>query len=140
MHVYVGGAAAVGQSNGGHQVVFVAVHTTRREKPHDMDGAAPAYRGIDRIEVGGVAVEIARLDGVVDARHVLVDHPARAEAHMAHLRVSHLPFGQAHIPPRPRYEGVRRIGPQPIPDRRVGVGDCVVAGVFAVAPAIQDDQ
>jgi hypothetical protein len=47
-----------------------------------------------RVQQRGISVEIAGLDGAVDAGELLVNHPPSTDVQVPHLRVAHLPLGR----------------------------------------------
>ena len=75
---------------------------TGREQPHDMDRLTGRNRSINCLAVLGIGVEITFAEGLVNTRYRLIHNPARAQAHMAHLGVAHLPLRQADIKARAR--------------------------------------
>jgi hypothetical protein len=105
-----------------------------------MYRAAGGDRPVDGAAVGRVAVEAAIGDGLVDQGDVLVHDAARPEAHVAHLGIAHLAGGQANVQAGAGDQGVWRLLPEPVPDRGPAQGNRIVAAVFPVAPAVQDDQ
>ncbi len=52
-------------------------------------------RGGDRLGKDRVGRKLAGLDGAIDAREILIDHPAGADIEVAHLGVAHLAAGQS---------------------------------------------
>ena len=105
-----------------------------------MHRAAGGDRPVDGAAVGRVAIKAAVGNRLVDQGDILVDDPARTQAHMAHLGIAHLAGGQAHIQARAGDQGVGRLLPEPVPDRGPAQGNSIVAPVLPVAPAVQDDQ
>ena len=59
---------------------------------------------------------------------------------MAHFGITHLSAGEAHVFAGGRDQRVWSIRPQPIPHRSGGLGNGIILCLFAVAPAIQNNQ
>ena len=119
---------------------LVTVHSPWRKQAKNMHGAAGRGGFVYGRAIRRVVVKAAVLDSLVDAGDVLVDHPARPQAHMAHLGVAHLACGQPDVQPGTRDNRMGILAPQPVPYRRVGLGYGIVPGLLAVTPAIQDNQ
>ena len=134
------GAAGVSQFNGRVDVPLVAVYATGGQQPEDMNGAVAVHRPVQRPAVGRVAMKTAVADRLVDAGHTLVDHPTRPQAHVPDFGIAHLPGGQTHIKARSGNQRVRTLPPPAVPNRGVGVGNCVSVGRLAVTPSIEDNQ
>lgn len=80
----------------------MAMNATGREQPHDVDRFTGRNSGINRLAVLGVVIEITLAECLVNPRYRLIHNPARAQTHVAHFGVAHLPFGQAYIKTRAR--------------------------------------
>jgi len=98
---------------------------------------------LKRLLDDGVAVELAPLDGLVDADHVLPDDASGANVEVADLGVAHQALGQAYGEGRGLKLGVTvGVGVQGVHDGRLGVGDGIAilgALLRGDAPAINDD-
>ena len=95
---------------------------------------------VDGVAQRCIGVESAVGNGFIDACDLLINDAARAQAHVSHLGITHLPIGQAHIKPRTRDQMMRLLRPKPIPRGGVGMSDRVVVGGFSVAETIEYDQ
>jgi hypothetical protein len=71
---------------------------------------------------------------------VLVDDPTGAEIHVPDFGVAHLPVRQADETALGVDQGMRVGGQQGVPVRQRRLGEGVVGRVFAVAPAVEDEQ
>ena len=140
VHGDVGHAFAAGQFDHGEQVVFVAVHAARRQQAEQVQGAGGGPGGAAGGHELGVFEEAAVFDGGVHAREVLVDDAAGADVHVAHFGIAHLAVRQAHVLAFGVHQGVRAVGQQAAPVGQPGLGQGVVGGVLAVAPAVEDEQ
>ena len=66
--------------------------------------------------------------------------PPGTDVQVADLGIAHLPLGQADVAALGVDQGVRRGLQQGVPVRQVGLGERVVGGLLAVAPAVEDQQ
>ena len=73
------------------------VNTAIRNESDQVE--AVVMGGLDNFLEDRIAVESAILNGEIDAGELLIDDATCAEIEMAHLRVSHLAFGQADLEP-----------------------------------------
>ena len=121
-------------------VRLVAVHAARREQAHHVQGAVVGD-GIpaSRIQFG-IGEEAAVLDRGIHPGQVLVDDPAGAQVHVANLGIAHLPIRQADVAAFGMHQCVRAGRQQAMPVGQVGLCQCVVLDLLAVAPTIQDQQ
>ena len=90
-------ASQAGQAQRRENLFFVTVHAAGRQQAEDVNSAACGHRLVDSVTVGRVAIKAAVLDGLVDTGDVLVDHPARTQAHVTHFGVAHLALGQPDV-------------------------------------------
>ncbi len=65
MQIDAFGAALGGQFGHGQDVVFVAVHATRRQQAQQMDCLAGAHGGVDGVGQDGVVGQLVVFDGLV---------------------------------------------------------------------------
>ena len=140
MQIDVLGATLGGQRGHGENVILMAVHAARREQAEQVHGTAGGDGGIDGCGQHGVAGQLVVLDGLGDAREVLIDDAPGAEVHVADFGVAHLAVGQPDI----LAVGVQQGGGiallQRVHDRRPGAIDGVVLGVVVLTVAIEDQQ
>ena len=131
-------AVANGELYHRDNLIFVAVNAAGRHEPEYMQR---------RIRLDGllygtgqhrVAEECLFLYVFVDTGQALVHNPARAQIHMAYLGVAHLPSRQAYRFSRGIDEGVGPVLPQRIPHRAISTVNSIAAGLFSIAPAIQN--
>jgi len=134
------GAALAGQVDHRQDLVLVAVDAAGREQPHDVHGLLVENGLVHGVHQGLVEEEGAVLDRLVDASQVLVDDAAGPQVHVSHFRIAHLSFRQADGLARGSDQRVGAALPEGIPDRGAGGADGVVLGLFAVAPAIENEQ
>ena len=87
-------AAGSSQLRGRNNVVLVAVHTTGRYQPHEVDGAAALNGLVDGGAENLILLESAFFQVLVDTSQALIDHAPCAQVHMANFRVTHLPLRQ----------------------------------------------
>ena len=88
----------------------------------------------------GILLQFTVFDGFVDAGKALIHHTAGAEVHVPHFGVAHLAIGQANGFAGGLNQDIGILLQQTVPGRGVGIGNGVVIGFFAIAPAIQNDQ
>ena len=94
----------------------------------------------DQIDQRRCARDLARRDGVGDARQVLHHDAAGADVEMADLGIAHLAVGQADVAARGAQEGVRTRAPQAVEGRRPRLAHGVVGAILAPTPTIQNNQ
>ena len=121
-------------------VVLVRMHAAGRNKPDQVAGAAAFFQRVDQAGQRRRRLDLARRDGVADARQVLHHHAASADVEVADLGVAHLARRQPDLAAVGAQERVRTAGPQPVECRRPGLADGVVGRVLAPAPAVEHDQ
>ena len=140
MHRHPRHAAARGQLEHREHVRLVAVHAAGRKQAHHVQGAAAGQHRVAGGVEFGVVEEAGVLDRRVDPGQVLVDDAAGADVHVPDFGIAHLPVRQADVAAFGVDQGGRMFGQQPAPGGHVGLGDGVVGGIVAVAPAIEDQQ
>jgi len=140
MHINRRGAARGRHLHHGLDVLLVTVHAAVGEQAEHMQRAAVGHGQVHGFRELRIARELAVGNGLGDARQVLVDDAAGAEIGVPDFGIAHLPHGQADVHARARDQRVRALGPQALEVRRAGVGDGVVAGLFGMAPAVEDDE
>jgi hypothetical protein len=121
-----------------HDVILMAVHASRREQPHDMNGAIRCLRLGDQPRQLRKFCERTIRDRVVDSGQILYHHAASADVHVADFRIAHLAIRQTHRPPGRGKQVVRALGQHPLEIRRIGKRYGVVVFVRPPAPAIQN--
>ncbi len=131
---------APGQFEHREDVVLVAVHATGGEQAHEMERAVDRLRGGTGGAQFGIGEEAAVLDGRIDAGEVLVDDPAGAEVHVPDFGVAHLPVRQADEAALGVDQRMRVASQQGVPVRQRRLREGIVGRVFAVAPAVEDEQ
>jgi hypothetical protein len=140
MHRDVGHAFAARELDHREQVFLMAVHAARRQQAEQVQGAAGSLRRLAGGDQFGIGVEAAVLDRGVHAREVLVDDAAGADVHVADFGIAHLAVRQADVFALGVHQGVRAVGEQAAPVRQPGLGQGVVLGLLAMAPAVEDQQ
>ena len=123
----------------GH-VVLMRMHAAGGYQPQQVAGAAAFFQPPDQPRQGGVGGQCAVRDGGIDAADVLIDDAAGAEVEMADLGIAHLAAGQPDLGAAGLQQRLRARRHEPVVDRRRGLGDGVVLGFRAVAPAVQYAQ
>ncbi len=88
----------------------------------------------------GAPRDLARRDGVGDARQVLHHHAACADVEVPDLGVAHLAVGQTDVAARRAQEGVRPRAPEAVEGRRPGLQHGVVGALVAPTPPIENNQ
>ncbi len=140
MHGHLLHALAVCQFQHRQDLLLVAVHATGREQPEYMQGGGRLRRSGAGADQFGIVEETAVLDRRVHPGQVLVNDATGAQVHVAHFRISHLPLRQAHVAALGVDKGVGTGGQQAAPVGQGGLGQRIVLGLVAMAPAIQDQQ
>jgi len=118
----------------GGDVILVRMHAAGRKKSHDMHRALRRFRLVDQRQQHGTARQAAILDGHINARQVLGDDAARADIHVAHFGIAHLPLGQTDRIAGGGQQGMGTFAQQAGVVGRLGLGDGIV-GIVAGAPA-----
>ena len=77
----------------------VAVHATVRDEPHQVEAPAALLQRREGLLDGGVARELTALDGVGDARHVLLDDAPGADRHVPTSELPIWPGGRPTASP-----------------------------------------
>ncbi|KAF5036968.1 hypothetical protein DSECCO2_569630 [anaerobic digester metagenome] len=124
----------------GFQMIEVAVHAAVGDKAHEMHPAAGGARRGGKIGKHSVGSQFPLFHGDVDAGHVLVDDPSRADVHVTDLGVAHEAVGQAHGPPRTGERRARVGGKQPVQVRGPGQGHGVARAGRGQTPAVEDEE
>jgi len=121
-------------------VALHGMHAARRQQAHQMTRPAAFLQRLDKVGQGRVLGQRAVVDGLIDARQVLQNHPSRAQIHMPHFRVAHLALGQPDLLGR-SVQAPGRIGRHhAVPNRGGPDSDGVVVALRAFAPAVQNAQ
>ena len=105
-----------------------------------MEGRVVSARGCDRLGKDRVGRKLAGLDGAIDAREILVDHPASADIEVPDFGVAHLAAGQPDRALGGVDGRVRELLPEPIPIRFTGQAHRVVGRRIAAAYAVEYHQ
>ena len=113
---------------------------TGREQSHNVDRFPCCDCRINCLHVSRIACKLAIGNGLIDASDGLVHNAPRPETHVPHLRVSHLPLGQADIGPGTRHQRMRGVAPQAIKVGGLRGKNGVVFGGRAVTETIQNDE
>ncbi len=140
VHIDLLRATPGGQLRHGVDMLLVAVHAAGRQQAEDMHGTTGVHRQVHGIGEGGIIEEGAGLDGTADAGELLVDHAPGTQIEMSHLRVAHLVAGQSDGGARGADQGMGILRPEAVPVGLACRGNGVEAGVFTVAPSIQNQQ
>ena len=122
------------------QVLDVAVDAAVGHQPHEVEAAARLLDLGQRIQQDLVPIQLAALDGLVDARQVLVNDTSCADIEVADLGIAELPARQAHVGRRRLEEAVGGAGDEAIPHRLAGLRNRIVFGLDPMAPAVEDTQ
>src|SRR3954465_4498426 len=112
------------------------VHAAVGDEADEVHARRVLHRGPQDVVLGERPV----LDGLADAREVLLDHRAGAEVEVPDLRVAHLALGEPDGRPPRRQLAVRIALPQVVEDRRRGQRDGVARAVRRDPPAVEDDE
>ena len=80
----------------GLQVFDMGMYAAIADEAYEMKCLARRLGGIQGSKENGAAFQLAITNGNVDALQLLVYNAARAQIQVAHLRIAHLPVGQAH--------------------------------------------
>ena len=76
-------------------MTLLRVHATIRQQSNQMQTTSTHARVLHRLEQRRVLEELTAGNRSIDARDVHAHHATRAQVQMPHLRVPHLPIGQA---------------------------------------------
>ena len=123
-----------------HHVAFVRMDAAIREQAQQMHDAAAFFHRGDEMRHLRIVLELALVDCRIDTRQILHHHAAGANIGVADLGISHLVIGQSHVMLARLHLGVRRMGEEFVPVRRLGEGDRVVIAVAALAPAVENTE
>src|SRR5437868_14649557 len=100
-----------------------------------MEGRVVSARGCDCLGKDRVGRKLAGLDGAIDAREILVDHPASADIEVPDFGVAHLAAGQPDRALGGVDGRVRELLSEPIPTRFAGLAHLIVRRVSGAAYA-----
>ena len=140
MHGNARHTLALGQLEHRENVLFVAVHAAGRKQSHHMQRAvARRYRVAGFAEFAIFEKRTIR-NRRVDAGQILIDDAASADVHVPDFGVAHLSIRQADKLALGVHQRVWAVGEQAPPVRRIRLGDRVVGGLLAMAPAVEDQQ
>ena len=118
------------------EVVPPGVHAAVGDEADEVHARRVLHGGPQDVVVGERPV----LDGLADAREVLLDRRAGAEVEVSDLRVAHLALGQADRRAPRRQLAVRIALPEVVEDRRRRQRDGVARAVRRDPPAVEDDE
>ncbi len=121
-------------------VALVRVHAAGREQAQDMELAARLHCRIARAYERRIGHKLARLNGVVYARQVLVHHAASAKIQMPDLGIAKLSFWQADVLLGSINQAVRAIAPERVPDGLLRERNGIVRRRLAITEAVEDDE
>ena len=140
MHDHLRGAFAARHLQACLEMSHVAVHAAVGDESQKMHrGAAPDGLGEGVLE-HAVHEERAVLDGLGDARQVLVDDAAGTDVQVPHLGVAHLARRQPHGRARGVERAVRVRGAQTVERGRARQADSVAGTIGRLTPAVHDHQ
>ena len=125
-----------GQLDQRPQVLGPRVHAAVAGQPDEVHALGSHHR-LDQHLVGR---DRAVLDGLVDARQVLLDDRAGAEVEVADLTVAHLARGQPDGFALGLQLGVRIALPEGVEDRRVGLRDRIARPGLGQPPTVEHDE
>jgi len=87
----------VAEHHGGDEVLVEGVHAAGPDQSHQVQRAVPSLHYLAELHEGGQAEELARLDRLGNAHHVLRHHAARAQVQVADFAVADLSLGEADL-------------------------------------------
>src|SRR5579871_625816 len=95
---------------------------------------------LHRAEQDGIAVELARGDHGVDARHVHLDNAPRSNIQVADFAISHLAVGKPDERTRSMDEGIRIFAQQFVVGRLARGGNGVALDGGSETPTVEDSE
>ena len=119
----------------------MAVHATRRNEAHEVQGAVLFLHAVDDRKESFVLEEVAVLDVAGDAGQLLIDDAAGTDVGMTNFGVTHLTIRQAD-----EFAGSLQlaglvIGKESVENRSVSyLYSVVLVGFITEAAAIHDDE
>ena len=122
------------------KMCLLGVDTTVGNQAKQMQTATPGAGMLHRAEQRRIGEEFAVLDHVIDAGDIHVHDSPRANVEVPDFAVAHLAIGQTNVFAAGVNERVGIFAEQAVVGRLAGDGDGVCFCVWAVAPAIEDDQ
>lgn len=133
-------AIAGGHFQHGKDMIFVAVHASRREQSHNVQCASALPGQFNRFAQRGVGIKAAILNIHIDPAQILIHHAPGADVEMPHFRVAHLMGRQANKFFGSFKQCVRIIVPKLVPVGLKGGKNSVVVGILAVTETIEYEQ
>ena len=130
----------VAQHDRGSEVLIERVHAAVPEQADEVQRAAASLDAATQLDERGRAKELSGLDRLRDADDILWHDAPGAEIQVSHLAVPDLSGGESHGEAGGVEQGVRRLGPQPVPGGRVAQLHGVAIAAGTKAPAIEHDQ
>ena len=124
----------------GINVGIVAVHAAVRQQSVHMQGAVVLFDIFHRPEENFVPEEISVLDLLADPGQVLINDSSRAHIQVSDLGVAHLSLRQADIMAARLSRYKRTLFHQPVHDRFVRQGDCIMVCARIQAISIENHQ
>ena len=140
VHENPGAAQAVGHLHRRLNVGDVAVDAAVGHQAVNVDRLPGVFGRQHGVLIGGVLKKVPVLNGLGDLGQILEHHPACADVGVAHLAVSHLAVGQAHVQPGGGEGGVGELLEEAVQPGRFGGLDGVSRLSAAGAEAVHDDQ
>ena len=140
VHDHVGGSLAAGHLQACLKVPHVAVHAAVGDEAQQVQRGASSHRLRERVLEHAVGEERAILDGLGDAREVLVNDAAGADVQVPDLGVAHLARRQPHGRPRGLKRAVRVRGQQTVERGGTRLADGIAGTVRGYSPAVHDHQ
>src|SRR5207237_9383663 len=128
------------ERRGRDEMLVEGADAAAADEPEQVQRAAPLLDPGAQLHERGQAEEVARLDGLRDARDILRDHATGAEVQVTHLAVADLAVGKPHGESGRVEEGARRPAPEAMPGGRIAQLGGVALAAGAKAPALRPDQ
>ena len=128
------------KANQGLQMPHMTVDTAVRDQAEQVDGFIFTGCLLQAGKQSGITIELAILDGVIDAHHILANNGAAAEGQMADLGVPHLSIRQTHRMARRIEAGMGIIGKISVEPGRIGFGIPVELFAGINANPVHDDK
>ena len=97
MHVGTFDTVFIGDVRQFEQVIQRRVHPAVRNQSHQVHAHPVRFGVFERLHDFGILQNRIVAAGPVDLHQILIDHPPRTDIEVPHLRIAHLPIGQADV-------------------------------------------